>query len=287
MTSPAALARALHGVIEPLYAISFLAEESTAAYEELGLEPRGQGYVAGRACPLGAVGPGAATATFYNFNPALIHHALPGAWEIATPAEVLAARAGAMEQLYARVELPTEGLEEATELARDAGHAADCTGRPLAAANAEVGAPGTPYADLWQALGVLREHRGDGHVALLVTGSITPVEALVLYAGWQDKVSKRFLQKTRLWDDEAWSAGEAALRERGWLDDDGLTGEGRARREELESRTDELAAQPYEALGEDRAQRLFALLHPLAVALDEAGAWPRPLALPPANAAEG
>lgn len=286
MTTPAQLARALHGVIEPLYAIAYFADECTAAYEQLGLEPKGQGYVAGRACVLGAVGPAPTAAIFYNFNPGLIQHALPGAWEITTPEAVLEARATAMEAFFTRVQLPTEGRAEATALAAEAGALADCTGRPLAAANAAVAAPGTPYGDLWQALGVLREHRGDGHVALLVAERVGPVEALVLYAGWQEKVSRRFLQRSRLWDDAAWDAAAAALRTRGWLDDsDRLTDEGSTTRERLEGATDELASGPYEALGVARSQQLFALLRPLAVALDEAGAWPRALSIPPPDAA--
>ena len=86
--------------------------------------------------------------------------------------------------------------------------------------------PGWPLADLWQALTTLREYRGDGHVAILTAAGLSPVEALVLYAGWQDDVSARFLQATRLWDDDAWEAAMAGLQARGLADDDGLTDHG-------------------------------------------------------------
>ena len=280
MSEPA-LARALHGIIEPLHSVMYFVPEASAGYEALGLEPRAQGYVAGRAAPMGAVGPGVAFAAFYNFNRAVIDLGLPGAWEIASPRQVLQARARAMEDFFTRIEAPTDTLAAATQLAREAADAADFGGRPLAAANTDVEAPGTPFADLWQALAVLREHRGDGHVALLTASPLTPVEALVMYAAWQDKVGRRFLQGTRLWDDESWAASEDRLRELGWLDDAGApTAEGRAWRDGVEAETDALAAGPYAALGEQRSLELFDLLVPLAEAVRDSGAYPRELRLP-------
>jgi hypothetical protein len=283
MSDPAKLARALHGLIEPIHAIAFFAPESAEEYEALGLEPVAQGYVAGRAAPLGAVGPEVALATFYNFSPQLIGLGLPGAWEIATPAEVVTARARAMTRFYTRISAPTEHLAEATELVRHAIDGADLSGRPLAAGNAGVPAPEEPLAALWQALAVLREHRGDGHVALLTTADLDPVDALAMYASWQGTISRRFLQRTRLWGDEAWDAAEDRLRSRGWLDADGApTPEGRAWRDRIEVETDRLASRPYAAIGETAARRLFTLLEPIAVALRDAEAFPRPLKLPSA-----
>ncbi|CAN5307443.1 hypothetical protein BH23ACT9_BH23ACT9_07060 [soil metagenome] len=274
------LARAMHGVIEPFHAIAYFATEMTDAWEALGLEPRGQGYVAGRAAPMGPVGPDAAAAVFYNFNPALFGFALPAAWDVATPQQVIEARSTAIQALYERVQAPTADLAEAIDLARAAADACEVHGRPLAAANKAVAAPGVPFADLWQALAVVREHRGDGHVALLLAAGIGPVEALVLYSGWQDRISQRFLQSTRLWDEAAWDGAIASLGERGLTDPAGLTPQGRALREQLEADTDRLASPPWAALGEQRSLRLFDLLVPLVQALNEAQAYPRPAALP-------
>ena len=281
MTDPAALARGLYWHVEAIHAGLYFVQEARDAYAALGLEPVGQGYVAGRAAPMGAVGPGPVVATFFNFNPALIGHALPAAWVTTTPAAVLDARASAMEEVYARIGGPSDGLVEATAIARAAAQGADFAGRPLAAANADVPTPGAAFADLWQALTVLREHRGDGHVALLVGEGLGPTEALVLFAGWQDRVRRRFLQLSRAWDDAAWAAGEDGLRERGWLDADGaLTEAGRAARDRLEAATDRLAGAPYAALGDERCRRLFELLDPVASACAGGGVFPRPLALP-------
>ena len=283
MTTAAQLARAMHEVIEPASSIAYFAKGVQAAWEELGLEPVAQGYMAGRAAPLGAVGPGPVAACFFNFNPALVELALPAAWSIASPAQVLGARAHAMQDCWHELLDGSEGVDEhsvaeATELARDAMEGVFLGGRPLAAGNARVPSSGLPLADLWQAVTTLREYRGDGHVALLTTAGFSPVEALVLYTGWQDRITRRFLQTTRMWDDQAWEAGVESLRQRGLADDDGLTTTGMARRQDVEDRTDELAAQPWEVLGEDRTRRLWELLRPVAVAV--AAGYPRPPAIP-------
>lgn len=273
--------RAVHTVTELVHAIAYLCAEVQDEFEGLGLEPRGQGYVAGRAAPFGAAGPELATATFYNYSPSLHHHALPAAWDIATPGEVLAARFRGVQAVYERVEAPTDDLQELTDLARRAADGLSFAGRPLAAANAGVELPEQPFAAAWQALAVLREYRGDGHIAALTVAELDPVEALVAYAAWQSTVSARFLQKTRGWGEEAWPAAEDRLRERGWLDAEGeLTDLGRQERDAIEEVTDRLAAAPFEALGRDDTERLFDLARPLAAALNDNGGYKRPAPMP-------
>lgn len=273
--------RAVHTVTELVHAIAYLCPEVQAEYEGLGLEPRGQGYVAGRAAPMGAVGPELTTATFYNYSPSLHRYALPAAWDIASPDELLAARFRGIQAVYERVGAPTDGLDELTELAVRATAGISFAGRPLAAANAEVALPEQPFAAAWQALAVLREYRGDGHVAALVVAELGPVEALALYAAWQSTVSARFLQATRGWEEGAWPAAEAALRDRGWMDAAGeLTDLGRRERDAIEEVTDRLAAAPFEALGPDASGRLFELARPLAEALNDNGGYKRPAPMP-------
>lgn len=281
-TDPARLARTLHGVVELVHTPLYFARDAREAWTDIGLEPMAQGYFAGRAAPLGPVGPEVVTAIFFNFSPVAVGFGLPAAWEAASPAEVLAARAGAMEALATRAGVPTDGLAEATELAREAVGHADLVGRPLAAANAAVPSPGTPFADLWQALTVLREHRGDGHVALLTASGLHPVDVLVLYTGWQDQLRRGFYQRTRLWDDQAWGEAEVRLTERGWVDPaGGLTPAGETWRRTLEDDTDRLASAPYAGIGEEGSRRLFELLHPIATALVAAeDVFPRAPAVP-------
>lgn len=280
MATPTDLARAMHTVVEPIHAIAYFAAPQAAAWERLGLDPRSQGYFAGRAAPLGRVGAGTVTATFFNFNPAVVGWVLDGLWDVADPATVLTARAEGMAATLEELEVPTDGLEEATALARRAAEAPGfAAGRPLGAANLDVTPSGEPRADLWQALTALREHRGDGHIAALITAGLGPLDAVVLYAAWQGSVSRRFLQKTRGWDDAAWEAAEDRLREAGHLDDDAaLTDAGRALRDEVEAHTDAAAAAPYVHLGEDDTRRLWELLQPVAAAV--AAGYPRPFTVP-------
>lgn len=273
--------RAVHTVTELVHAIAYLCPDVQDEFEALGLEPRGQGYVAGRVAPFGPVGPEVAVATFYNFNPALHGYALPAAWDIASPGEVLAARFRGIQAVYERVEAPTDGLDELTDLALRATEGLDLAGRPLAAANAGVPLPEQPFARAWQALTVLREFRGDGHIAALLVAEVGPVEALALYAAWQSMVSARFLKASRGWDEDVWAAAEDRLRERGWMAADGtLTEEGVRERDAVEEMTDRLASPPYEALGRDATERLFDLARPLAQALNDNGGYKRPAPMP-------
>lgn len=283
MPSPAELARALHAVVEPIHNALYFTADVQERYGALGLEPRTQGYFAGRAAPMGRVTAGTVAATFFNFNPALVAMMLPAVWDVAAPGQVLDARRDGIEAMYRRIAGPTDGLHEAAELLGGALDDLSYAGRPLAAANAALTAPDEPFGAVWHHVSVLREYRGDGHVALLTASGLDPVDVLVVYAAWQGKVSRRFIQSSRVWDDVAWQAAEERLRDRGWLGADGtLTEAGRAWRDGIEADTDRLAAPPWAALGEDGSRRLYDLLRPVATAIVTGDVFPRPGDPPPA-----
>ncbi|HEY9369668.1 SCO6745 family protein, partial [Streptomyces sp.] len=137
--------------------------------------------------------------------------------------------------------------------------AAVTAGRPLAAANAELPWPDAPHLVLWQAATVLREHRGDGHLAALLVAGLDPVEALVSFAAIGAAGERVF--ESRGWSPAEWAAARARLVARGLVEADGtVTEAGRALRDEVERRTDELAAAPWAALGPDDTARLADLL---------------------------
>jgi hypothetical protein len=120
---------------------------------------------------------------------------------------------------------------------------------------------------------VLREHRGDGHVATLVLAGLDPVEALVTAAAAGGPTS--FLKRTRGWSPEQWADGERRLAARGWLDGTGeLTPDGARWRASVEARTDLAAAGPWRDLGETTCARLLELVRPLARAVAESGIVP-------------
>jgi Helix-turn-helix family len=126
---------------------------------------------------------------------------------------------------------------------------------------------------LWHAIGVLREHRGDGHIAALLTAGLDPCEALVSFAAIGAAPEEVF--GSRGWSAEEWAATRDRLACRGWVDADGkATERGRDGRDEIEWRTDRLADAPWWTLGADRAQRLAELTRPLLGAAVRSGLLP-------------
>src|SRR5258705_13566435 len=92
-----------------------------------------------RAAPLGEVGPKLVTAVFYNFHPSMVARAIPDAWALASPDELLKARLQAVDLAVRRM-LPEASttLRRTAELARRAAESAPVAGRPIAAANAAL-----------------------------------------------------------------------------------------------------------------------------------------------------
>jgi hypothetical protein len=165
---------------------------------------------------------------------------------------------------------------KAADLAWAAAQAADTPGRVLAAGNQALPRPDLPHLALWQAATTLREHRGDGHNAVLIAAGVGPVHAHLLKeaAGETDSPT---LRASRNWPSDAWQQAADDLTGRGWIDIDGqLTANGAAARAEIERQTDEAAAQPWRALGADSSDRLAVLLAPLAHAVINVGAFPVP-----------
>ncbi|MEV6300288.1 hypothetical protein AB0M02_12865 [Actinoplanes sp. NPDC051861] len=254
-------------VTEPLHAMIYFVPEAPERYALQGLDASA-GYFASRAAAFGTAGPGLVTATFYNFNPALVARALPAAWERTTPAAMLAARLEAADAALTRGlgadVIAGPEVAEAAELARTAALSAAAFphGRPLFAAHAELPWPDQPHLVLFHAQTLLREFRGDGHVALLLESGLTGLEAIVLYVA-DGQSDERFLRPTRGWSREVWAAAIEELRSRGLIGEDGITEAGRELRAGIEERTDRLAEPAYRTLGEDGCLRLAALTRPL------------------------
>ena len=262
-------------VTEPFHAIVYLVPEAAERYAKLGLGPM-EGYFAARAAALGPVGPGVVTATFYNFNPDLVARAVPAVWSRADPAAMIEARLDVADAALRRGlgddVLGSAAVVEAAGLARRAAEEAAAwpQGRPLYAAHAALSWPDEPHLVLWHAQMLLREFRGDGHLAALLTAGVGGLESLILHVA-SGEADERFLRGTRGWHRTAWAAAADGLRERGLLDGDGLTDAGRALRAGIEETTDRAAAAPYDAIGTDACVRLAELTRPLSRTLVKAG----------------
>jgi hypothetical protein len=273
-------ARRLWTRYEPIHSVVYFAAEAQAALAAAGYRGYWMRYFALRAAPLGPVGPAVVTAACYGFAPARVQRALPDAWSFAPPERALEARLAGADAVLRRVwgdAIGSPELAEAAGLAWDAAQAAEPAGRLLGAANQALPAPAQPHLRLWQAATTLREHRGDGHIAVLVAAGIGPVEAHLLKQA-AGEADAELLRTSRNWPDEAWDRAQAGLAGRGWLDPESgrLTAAGAAARDETERRTDEAAAGPWAALGPQRTGRLTALLTPLAQALIDGQAFPVP-----------
>ncbi len=272
---PALVGRA-HRATDPLHSQLYFAPEHDERFSAIGLRPGRMSYFAGRAAPMGAVGAGVVTATFYNFSPSLVAHMIPRAWTLASPEQVLAARSEAAHASLTRLLGDAAGSAEVAELAgllREA--CADLTpeGRPLFAGHADLPWPDEPLLALWHGATLLREHRGDGHIAVLLHAGLTGLEALITHSATGRGFTEAAAKATRGWKDEEWAAACAALTHRGLLDEQGLTAEGEDLRRHIEVQTDALAADPWLGLGEEKTARVVDLGKGLSRRLVEAGAF--------------
>lgn len=248
----------------------------TLEYQDLGTVHDRTGYFASRAACMGSVNAEIVTATFFNFNPVLVREAMAGAWDVAEPqarvdARLRAADATLRRHLGEAVDGPE--MTRAATLAREAAASCWSAGRPLAAGLINLEWPEETHLVLWHAISIVREFRGDGHVAVLAAGNVSPIEALLLHAG-TGEVPAAVLRATRAWPDEEWDRALTDLQSRGLLGEDGmLTESGDAFREGIQTRTDLAAMAPWESLGEEGCDELRGLVRPFSKALVAGGAF--------------
>lgn len=279
------IARRMWVVLEPIHALIYFAPEARETYAAAGLKGYWMGYFASRAAALGAVAAPVVTATFYNFTPRMVERAIPDAWSFSTPERVLAARLEAADRALRRlldVQVASPAVAEAADLARTAVEGCAASGRPLYAAHRALPWPQEPHLALWHAATLLREFRGDGHVAALLVAGIDGCEAHVTVAA-SGRAPRATLQPNRGWSDEEWDAAASRLVARGWLAEDGsLRPAGEAERAAVEDHTDRLALPPWERLGADASARLHELARPLALRIVAAGgiSSPNPVGVP-------
>jgi hypothetical protein len=277
---PERAGRRCHNVINPLHSTHYFSPDLDRELTALGIADRRAAYLAVRAAAMGPVGAGVVTATFYNYRPGLVALHLPAVWETARPEAVLAARMRAVDATLRRLLgeecVGSKEMAEAAELALGATEACTAHARPLYAAHAALPVPEEPHLAFWHAATLLREHRGDGHVAVLLGAELGPVEALVTHAATGKGMAPKWALATRGWSMEDWDAASARLRQRGLIDTDGeLTEQGTALRKELEVHTDRLDRAPYERLGAAGVERLTELAGGLLARALVAGAFPQ------------
>lgn len=274
---PADVGRA-HRATESLHSQIYFSPVAAQVLVDTGLRPGRMPYFASRAAPMGEVGPGTVTATFYNFNPDLVARFIPRAWGLVRAEQVLEARWRAadasLRQLLGDDVVTSPEVAELAELLREASSACTPEGRPLYAAHADLTWPTAPHLALWHGVTLLREHRGDGHIAALLAAGLSGVEAILTHTATGRGFTAAAAKLLRGWSDEQWAAAAAGLRARGIVDaDGGLTADGDAVRAAVEARTDELAAGPWRHLGGERTRRVITLAKPLSRAVAASGVF--------------
>ena len=162
------------------------------------------------------------------------------------------------------------GLARVTDLLRRTADAAPWAGRSVYAGLRSLGFPGNPVGDLWRAADLVREHRGDSHVISWAVGGADAVQWWGLPA--------RAYAPSRGWSDADMDAGFDRLQRRGLMTaGEQLTDAGRAFREEIEVRTDELKRPLLDALADD-LDELLEHLDAWSDAIIEAASYPQRIA---------
>src|SRR3984957_3546770 len=269
MPHPQAKVHRMFELVEPIATVPF-SEVPNEAFLAVGMRNYWDGSFAGRAAPLGLAPAEVVHAVFYNFAEGEVARHIPWVWGKTTPQEAIAVRergsAAALRQLIGEELAGSPGLVRAAGLATRAGVSAPAEGRALYAGLRALDVPGEPVARLWHAATLLREHRGDGHNAVLVAHGIGGTEAHVLLALSLGMRAEEFgrvhhLPKAQL------AAVVDGLRGRGLVDAaGGFTGAGRETQGRIEALTDELAAPAYDVLSAGELDELVAGLEPIAAA---------------------
>ncbi|MDK1342672.1 hypothetical protein QNO09_04965 [Streptomyces sp. 378] len=274
--------RRCHNMLNSLHSTHYFSPDLGRELGGVGVgDPRAVNFAV-RSAALGPVGAGAVTAAFYNYKYELVARHVPAVWETATPGQVLAARARAVDATLRRLlgeeALASAEMSEAARLALRAAEACSREARPLYSAHADLPLPEEPHLAYWHAATLLREHRGDGHLAVLMSAGLDGLEAMVTHTATGKGMTPKWVFSTRGWSREEWDAATDRLRERGLLEASGdLTEQGVALRREIEHETDRLDRAPYEHLGPEGVARLTELSATFAHAALVAGAFPADL----------
>ncbi|MFG2497511.1 hypothetical protein ACGFSB_04765 [Streptomyces sp. NPDC048441] len=274
--------RRCHNVLNSLHSTHYFSPDVANELAAIGItHPRAVNFAI-RTAAMGPVGAGAVTAAFYNYKYDLVARHVPGIWRTASPEDVLAARTRGVDSTLRRLlgeeAVASPEMAEAAGLALRATEACSRSARPLYAAHADLPVPDEPHLALWHAATLLREHRGDGHLTVLLGAELDGLEALVSHTATGKGMTPKWNFSTRGWNQEEWDAAVERLHARGLHDGVAeLTEAGVELRKDVEVATDRLDRAPYEHLGAAGVERLTELGTVFAGAALKAGAFPADL----------
>jgi hypothetical protein len=280
-------ARTLAALLEPVVGQVYFSPECHEAYVKLGFGPSpgsfgngvaapdGPAYFTSRGSLLGQVEPHVVAAAFGVFKPAVVVDGVRFGWSITDAPTIFAARrAGAVAQLERVLGPPGPEVSRAATALERAAAALTEPGKPLfAGLRAQWDDPRDPWIRLFHLGDMLREGRGDAHVAAWTAAGLDAVQIGLLTEAYIGLPLRTYI-RTRAWDDGELDAAVAELQTRGWLAGDGetLTETGRRERELIEVATDEQLRVAFAALG-DEVDEVCALLEPWGAAMRAAGGY--------------
>jgi hypothetical protein len=263
-------ARKVWDVVEPIAANAYFAPEVHGALESLGFGggnvgpgdihyPDGPAYFTSRGGCLGQVDGHVIAAAFGVFKREMVVAVVDVGWKIAGVDDVLAARErGAVASLERMLGAEPDGIGWATDVLKRMADAGPGEGRHLYSGLLSLGYPDAPMGAFWRAADIVREHRGDSHIAAWINLDLDACEIGLLTDPWRGAPLKAWV-RSRGWTEDELDAGCDRLRSRGFLDGDELTPAGRRLRDDIEDATDVQEARMVAALGDD-ADRFFTLL---------------------------
>jgi hypothetical protein len=263
-------ARRLRDACEPVAMHAVWSRQTNERLAQLGLDFL-TSYVGGRGASLGEPAGAVVAAAFAWFEPSLVITLWEAARSAVAHDRLVQARDESTVASLREV-LAGEDPGEVASLLADAAEAADGMGRPLFSGRRADGRPADAVHRLWWACDLVREHRGDSHVAASAAAGLNAVEMNILTELWIGMPLLSYTA-TRGWPADAMQRAVARLESRGWVDDDGLTDEGRAARLSIEQRTDD-QEQPIAAALGDRFEEICGRLNHWGQLCIEAGAFP-------------
>ncbi len=263
--------RALRNACEPIGANVYFAPEAHERYAALGLQAMGSGYFCSRSASMGKPPGLVVVAAFGVFSPAVVVPAVDAGWAATEPEPLLTARydgaVGSLRRLLG--EPDARDLARAIELLRRGLHAAEGAGHPLFSGLSRLPWPDDPVGQLWRSCDMVREHRGDSHIAVWTRAMVRPIE-IQLMSELQMGIPLKTYSATRGWTSAQMDAALDGMRAKGWMDGDAFSPIGRELREQIESDTDDMELPGVDAIGED-LDELLNILRPWAAAIVRVG----------------
>lgn len=262
--------RRLRNVCEPIAANVYFAPEAHHRYTALGLTGM-SGYFCSRGASLGQPSGLVVASAFGVFSPAIVVPAVGEGWSKTDPASLLIARYdGAISSLRRLLgEPPERDILRAVELLQRGMADAEHAGHPLYSGLRSLPWPDEPIGQLWRACDLVREHRGDSHIAVWTRAGVRPVE-IQLMMELELGIPLKTYSRTRGWTTEQMDTAIEGMRAKGWMQGDAFSPEGKAFRARIEAETDAMETPIVETIGED-FDELIGLLAPWAASIVRVG----------------